>query len=134
MKVCYAEEMRNIDRLASSKYGLPSIVLMENAAISCVKYLEKFGLEVICIDSDAQQKVLSDAENLIKNNTINYIYLFKGAEKNENTEKLIEKYTEIKTIELHRLDNITDDERREKEDYQTIMRDNLELIKKELYQ
>ena len=103
-------------------------------ADSALKYLEKFGLKVICIDSDAQQKVLSDAENLIKNNTINYIYLFKGAEKNENTEKILEKYSEIKTVELHRLDNITDNERSEKEDYLTIMRDNLELIKKELYQ
>ena len=103
-------------------------------ADSALKYLEKFGLKVICIDSDAQQKVLSDAENLIKNNTINYIYLFKGAGKNENTEKILEKYSEIKTVELHRLDNITDNERSEKEDYLTIMRDNLELIKKELYQ
>jgi len=103
-------------------------------ADSALKYLEKFGLEVICIDSDAQQKILSDAENLINNNTINYIYLFKDEEVNENTQKLLEKYTEIKTIELHRLDNITDNERSEKEDYITIMRNNLELIKKELYQ
>ena len=103
-------------------------------ADSALKYLEKFGLEVICIDSDAQQKILSDAENLINNNTIDYIYLFKDEEVNENTQKLLEKYTEIKTIELHRLDNITDNERSEKEDYITIMRNNLELIKKELYQ
>ena len=43
-------------------------------------------------------------------------------------------YPEIKTLELHKLDNITDEERSEKEDYISIMKDNLESIKKELYQ
>ena len=37
-------------------------------------------------------------------------------------------------MELHKLDNITDAERSEKKDYVTIMEDNLEAIKKELYQ
>ena len=32
------------------------------------------------------------------------------------------------------IDNISDEERSEKKDYLTIMRENLELIKKELYQ
>ena len=103
-------------------------------ADSALKYLEKFGLEVICIDSDATQKTLSDAENLIKNGSINYIYLFHGQEANENVKNLLSKYSNIQTIELHKLDNITDEERSEKKDYISIMEDNLEAIKKELYQ
>ena len=47
-------------------------------ADSALKYLEKFGLTVICIDNDATQKTIADAENLIKNGTIDYIYTFKG--------------------------------------------------------
>jgi len=103
-------------------------------ADSALKYLEKFGLEVICIDSDATQKTLSDAENLIKSGSINYIYFFKGQEANDNTKSLLEKYSSLQTIELHKLDNITDSERSEKKDYVSIMLDNLESIKKELYQ
>ena len=103
-------------------------------ADSALKYLEKFGLEVICIDSDATQKTLSDAENLVKNGSINYIFLFKGQEVNDNTQTLLDNYSGLQTMELHKLDNITDAERSEKKDYVTIMEDNLEAIKKELYQ
>ena len=103
-------------------------------ADSALKYLEKFGLEVICIDSDATQKTLSDAENLIKAGTINYVFLFRGQEANDNTKTLLENYQGLQTIELHKLDNINDAERSEKKDYVSIMEDNLESIKKELYQ
>ena len=43
MKACYAEQMRNIDRLAVEDGSIPSIILMENAALACVDALnEKF--------------------------------------------------------------------------------------------
>lgn len=103
-------------------------------ADSALKYLEKFGLDVICIDSDANQKTLSQAEEAIKNKNVSYIMLFKGEEANENTKKLLDTYTDIQKLELHKLDNISDNERSNKENYNTIMRSNLELIKKELYQ
>ena len=103
-------------------------------ADSALKYLEKFGLDVICIDSDANQKTLSQAEEAIKNKNVSYIMLFKGEEANENAKKLLDTYTDIQKLELHKLDNISDTERSNKENYNTIMRSNLELIKKELYQ
>lgn len=103
-------------------------------ADSALKYLEKFGLDVICIDSDANQKTLSQAEKVIKNKNVSYIMLFKGEEVNENAKKLLDTYTDIQKLELHKLDNISDTERSNKENYNTIMRSNLELIKKELYQ
>ena len=103
-------------------------------ADSALKYLEKFGLDVICIDSDANQKTLSQAEKAVKNKNVSYIMLFKGEEANENTKKLLDTYTDIQKLELHKLDNISDTERSNKENYNTIMRSNLELIKKELYQ
>ena len=103
-------------------------------ADSALKYLEKFGLQVICIDSDATQKILADADELMENESISYIMMFKGQEANDNAKKLLEAHSNIQTLELHKLDNITDEERAEKNDYLTIMRDNLELIKKELYQ
>ena len=43
-KACYASEMREIDRCAVEIGGIPSIVLMENAAIACVNELKsEFG-------------------------------------------------------------------------------------------
>ena len=103
-------------------------------ASSALKYLEKFGLQVICLDNDANEKTISDAENLIKNKTISYIFTFKGEKTSEKANGLLKKYPDIKTLELHKLDNISDSERSEKKNYLTIMQDNLESLKQELYQ
>lgn len=40
-KACYAAQMRNVDKMASEKGGIPSIVLMENAAVACVNELNR---------------------------------------------------------------------------------------------
>ncbi len=40
MKICTAAQMREIDRTAEELGGIPSIVLMENAAIACVQAIE----------------------------------------------------------------------------------------------
>ncbi len=103
-------------------------------ADSALKYLEKFGLNVICVDGDANQKTLTDTENLIKEGVVRYIYNFKGQDINDNVQRLLDSYTDVKIISLHKLDNINDEERSEKKDYASIMRENLEAIKKELYQ
>ena len=117
-------------RLAFESTNNKTIIVSDNA----LKYLEKFGLNVICLDNDASQQSITDAVNHIENEDVSYIFLFKGKELSENSKNIINDYPEIKTIELHKLDNITDEERSEKEDYISIMKDNLELIKKELYQ
>lgn len=45
-KVCTAQEMRALDRYAIEKTGISGIVLMENAALSCVRLLEeRFDIE-----------------------------------------------------------------------------------------
>jgi len=103
-------------------------------ADSALKYLEKFGLNVICIDTDASQKTLVDTENIIEDGQVSYIITFKGLEDNDNVKMMLENYPNIQKIELHKLDNITDEERGNDKTYDSIMRENLELIKKELYQ
>lgn len=103
-------------------------------ANSTLKYLEKFGIEVICLDNDATEKTISDVENLIENKEISYIFTFKNEKLGENASKVIEKHSDIKTLELHKLDVISDNDRSEKKDYLSIMNDNLEVLKQELYQ
>lgn len=103
-------------------------------ANDALKYLEKFGLEVYCVDKDASDKIISDVENLIASGNINYIYSFKEEELNENAKKILDNYSSsVSKIEIHKLDNISDQERSEKKDYLSIMESNLELIKKEIY-
>ncbi|MBR3211022.1 MAG: zinc ABC transporter substrate-binding protein [Bacilli bacterium] len=126
-------ELSEIDadyRIAVESTDNKTIIVADSA----LKYLEKFGLNVICIDTDASQKTLADAENLIADEQVSYIITFKELEDNENVTTMMENYPNLQKIELHRLDNISDEERSNKDNYNTIMRNNLELIKKELYQ
>ena len=46
----------------------------------------------------------------------------------------MKKYSDIKKIELHKLDNISDNDRSEDKNYITIMNENLDSLKQELYQ
>lgn len=49
MKVCTVSKMREADKAASENFGIPSIVLMENAAISCVYEVMGFdSFTVLC--------------------------------------------------------------------------------------
>ncbi|HEX2121444.1 MAG TPA: NAD(P)H-hydrate dehydratase [Thermoanaerobaculia bacterium] len=53
MKILNAEQMRNIDRRATERFGVPSIVLMENAAIAVVDaifthYPESGRVAIVC--------------------------------------------------------------------------------------
>lgn len=103
-------------------------------ANSTFKYLEKFGLTVICVDSDASDKTLSEAQQLIDEGLISYIYCFKDEKISENVQELLNANTNLKKQELHKLDNISDNDRNNKKTYISIMNENLELLKQELYQ
>ena len=101
---------------------------------SALKYLSKFNYDVICVDSDAKQKTLADTEELFKTNQVSYIYMFVGDKQNDNIKDLLTKYPDIKILELHKINNISDKERSNKKGYITLMNDNLDLLKKELYE
>ena len=132
----YEELKINLSELDSA-YRL-TIKNTENKTIvvdnSALKFLEKFDLNVICIDADANEKTLEDVQNLITNKEISYIFSFEGQKENKNTKDLLEKNIDLKVLKLHKLNNLTDKERADKEDYISLMNKNLELIKQELYQ
>ena len=82
---------------------------------SALKFLEKFNLKVICLDNDSTEKDVEEVKKLVDDGTINY---------NNN----------IKKLELNRIDNISDNDRDEGKNYITLMNENLDLLKQELYQ
>ena len=98
-----------------------------------LKFLEKFGLNVIIIDDKALDKTYSEVEELVNNGEIKYIYKFKDDQNSEKTNTLTTNHENVEIVELHRIDNITDKEREEKQDYISLMESNLELIKQEIY-
>ena len=95
-------------------------------------YLEKYGLNIIVLNDETLDKTYNEVRVLINNKTISNIYMFDEKEINEKTQKLIDD-TKIKKVILYRLDYITDNQRNTDKNYMSIMNDNLDLIKTELY-
>ena len=100
-----------------------------------LNFLKKYGFNVISLDDDnpALDKAVLEVNNLIKNNTVKYIYTLENTEVNETVKNLLNNNT-ITELKLKRLDSISDDERRNHETtYFTLMKYNIEQLKKEAY-
>lgn len=103
-------------------------------ADSSLKYLEKFGLKVICIDDDSNDKEIAEVQKLINSKIINHIFIFKNEKLNDVANNIIKANPNIKVLEINKLDNISDSDRIDGKDYINIMNENLDLLKQELYQ
>ncbi len=101
-----------------------------------LKYLEKYGLNVISLDEKngvPSEKVVNNVINLFKNKEVDYLFMFEYDTENPTITKVIDQ-TNCKTKTFRRLDNITDQERDDKEDYISLMSKNIEALQEELYQ
>lgn len=100
-----------------------------------LKIFEKYGLTVYSLDEENKSdNAYTEAINLIGQNKIKYIYITSSTSNNKYVKLIKEKYPSIKLIQINTLKNISDNEKNNKEDYISIMNENLENIKKELYQ
>ena len=113
---------------AVSQANNPKIVVSNKSLV----FLEKYGMEVIVLDENTIDKTYEEVKVLISTGEIKYIYNFKEDVFSDKLNSLI-KNTGIKTNTLFRLDSITDEQRNNDEDYISIMKDNLELLKQEIY-
>ena len=115
--------------LISNNANEKTIVVTDNLFL----FLEKYGLTVISLDKDTlTNKTLNDVKDLIKNNSINYIFAKKDEEIIEEINTLI-KDTDIKISYIHPLSNLTTEEKTSGANYITIMTENIEKLKDELY-
>ena len=98
------------------------------------KYLEKYGLEVISLEGtdNTADKNLETAKTMIQNGSLKYIYTLKNEDVNESITELI-KDTEVELVEFHTLSNLDETEIKGGKDYITIMNENIELLKQQLY-
>ncbi|MDD6224239.1 MAG: metal ABC transporter substrate-binding protein [bacterium] len=100
-----------------------------------LKFLEKYGFEVISLDdstNSVSEKTISDITQKIEQGSINHLFILEKTEISTVFEQII-KDTGINTLTLRKLDNITDEDRDNKQDYITIMNENINLLKSELY-
>lgn len=97
-------------------------------------FLTKYGFNVISLDPDTvTDKNIQEAKNLIKNKKISYIFVPTNEDVTKTIEGLIEG-TNVKLSYIHTLSTITETERNNKKDYISIINDNIELLKNEVYE
>ncbi len=106
------------------------IIISDNDAL---RFLEKYGFKVISLEENDNltEKVVSDAKKLL-NGDLNYIFTFDNDNLNNTVKKLVEQ-TKAKTIELNNLSILTEEQKNDKADYITLMNENIEHLKEELY-
>ena len=96
--------------------------------------MEKYGFTVISLEenNELNDKTILEVKNLIKSGKISYIFTT-NEEKLNNTVMNIKNKTNVEIIELNTIDNLTDEQRKNKEDYISLLNDNIDLFKNELY-
>ena len=115
--------------------------MVENAADKTIvtssnklNFLTKYGLNVISVDeATLTDKTLSDAKKALATDSINYIFIIKGEEKSETVNSLLSENDKIKTLEIDTLSNISTEDKNDGKDYISIMNDNIDKFKQELY-
>ena len=96
-------------------------------------FLEDYGINVISLDKDNldYDKNFVIAQELIKTGSIKYVYKKDTEDKNDSINNLIAN-SNIKILSLNTLSTLTD-EQRNNYDYLTLATENLEKLKKQLY-
>ena len=95
--------------------------------------LSKYGLIITSIDEDTMtDKALADAKSLLNNKTVSYIFVKKGYTETETMKSLKDKYN-AKYLEIDTLNNISVEDKNSNKNYITIMNENIDHLKEELY-
>lgn len=128
-------------KVAISELDVELNLLNENASTTTLivtdntfKYLEKYNLKVISLDKTNKDidKAYAQASKAMDDGECTYVFIKKGEKLNNNIEDFISTHS-AKTLKIHMLDTITYEERKAGEDYITIMKNNIDQIKTELY-
>ncbi len=119
-------------RLTASNASRKTIVVNSDALL----FLEKYGFDVISLDDQEvaiQEKTIVQVNDLISSKKVGHIFLLEHEKNSAALEQILEA-TSIPTSTFKRLDTITDEERGNYENYLTLMGDNIELLRAELYE
>ncbi|MBD9099189.1 zinc ABC transporter substrate-binding protein, partial [bacterium] len=129
LKITVSELDANI-RLAVENAPYKTIV----ATNSAYKYLEKYGVKVYLLNNDTSDKELKEIDNLIKQGKITKIFTYEEDKTTGNIQNIINKYPNtISQISFKHMNLLTEEARKNKSDYVTLMNQNLDTLKEELY-
>lgn len=97
-------------------------------------FLNKYGFNVISLDDNTiTDKIISDTKKLINNKQVSYIYIKSNEEENNTIKNIKESYPNIEILKLDTLNTISSENKANKKDYISVMYENIDNLKKELY-
>ena len=120
-------ELKDMAENASNK----DILVQSNE----LTFLSKYGLNITSIDADTiTDKIYNDASNLVEGGEIKYVFILNGEEENEFTKKLKEEVKDdLEVVYIDPINNISTEDKNNGKDYISIMNDNIDKLKQELY-
>ena len=131
----YNELKYNLSRLDANIKEAISLAPYKTIVVDndMFKYLEKYNLKVISLEEDdnLNENIVAEVKKLIRNGEIKYI--FSSSNKtNPTCKNLIDNYG-VDLITINTMESTDGGITDSNEDYITIMNNNLDLFKKELY-
>lgn len=98
-----------------------------------LSFLSKYNIEVISLDSNNSNydRNYKTASTLASDKDILYVYKLKGSQLSDSLNSLVDTY-ELEVIEIDTMINLTEDQRKNGENYVSIMNDNIDKLKREL--
>lgn len=135
------EEKYNNLKIAISNFDAKLKLLNENATNKTIivdnsawKFLEKYDFTVISLEENSEltDRIINEATTLIQNGTVNYIFTTNKDNLNGTITKILNN-NKVEISELHSIYNLTEEERSNKEDYLSLLNENIELLKQEVY-
>lgn len=119
-------------RLTANNASKKTIVVNSDALL----FLEKYGFDVISLDDKNNaitDRTIAEVNDLIVSEEVTNIFLLEHEANSDALEQILES-TKVSTLTFRRLDTIQDEERDNNYNYITLMNENIELLKKELYE
>lgn len=119
-------------RLTANNASKKTIVVNSDALL----FLEKYGFDVISLDDKNNaitDRTIAEVNDLIASEEVTNIFLLEHETNSDALEQILES-TKVSTLTFRRLDTIQDEERDNNYNYITLMNENIELLKKELYE
>lgn len=98
------------------------------------KFLEKYGFRVISLEENENltAKTVLEVTNMIGQDKIDFIFTTNSGNLNDTVKKLVDT-TDVQVLQVNTITNLTDEQRSNKDDYISLLNENIDLLKNELY-
>lgn len=118
----------DVDLTMVGKNASKKNILVTNDSFN---FLSKYNINVISI-KEGDTKSINDAKKLINSGEIKYAYVLRGNTLSEEIETFIKNYN-LEKIEIDSMYTITDEDKNNGNDYLSIMTENINKFKTELF-